>query len=168
MIWSLTFVACRAGTFGMNCNETCSINCRYSKRCSSETGNCSGGCVKGWKGSHCSNGILHYILSIFYLCINLFFLLFTQNEGIYKCASVSIQYIEMNCDWYKSLANFIVNLFDLKKKKKKKNNKSFKCNPVLKFSYLRHKVLKEIKYLKILCLQREPVYERKGAWFKYF
>lgn len=117
---SLTFVACLAGTFGMNCNKTCSINCRYSKRCSSETGNCIGGCVKGWKGSHCSKGIFTLYFIYFLYLYKFVFLLFTQNEGIYKCASVSIQHIKMNFDWYKNLAIFIVNLFDLKKKKRRR------------------------------------------------
>lgn len=72
--------------------------------------------------------------------------------------------IQKSCKFHCQLVRF-----KKKEEQEGKNNESFKCIPVFFiFSYLRHKVLKEIRYLKIMCLQHEPVCERKGARFKYF
>lgn len=51
-------VKCSSGTYGINCKETCSINCDVSKNCNRTTGECLGGCQPGWKGFHCDQRIV--------------------------------------------------------------------------------------------------------------
>lgn len=57
---------CQTGTFGRNCNRTCSSNCRITSICKKDTGHCINGCTAGWKGDFCNEGT--YILKIC-LCI---------------------------------------------------------------------------------------------------
>ena len=48
--------ACRSGTYGENCNKTCS-NC-MNGTCKSVDGDCNpSGCKAGWEGSKCEQGI---------------------------------------------------------------------------------------------------------------
>lgn len=44
------FLACPENTFGFNCAEKCSQNC---KGCSRFNGFCQSGCGAGWKGAFC-------------------------------------------------------------------------------------------------------------------
>ena len=41
------------GLYGPNCQNNCSHNCAYSRRCNIKTGECIRGCQAGWKGSTC-------------------------------------------------------------------------------------------------------------------
>lgn len=51
-------VECSSGTYGINCKETCSINCDVSKNCNRTTGECFGGCQPDWNGFHCDQSIV--------------------------------------------------------------------------------------------------------------
>ena len=46
-----SITACKAGTYGMNCLETCG-NCRYGN-CDKVTGRCNHGCAAGYLGETC-------------------------------------------------------------------------------------------------------------------
>ncbi|PVD23539.1 hypothetical protein C0Q70_16811 [Pomacea canaliculata] len=48
-------VPCSEGTFGPNCNETCSPNCYYAFKCRRTNGNCKYGCAAGFQGLHCNS-----------------------------------------------------------------------------------------------------------------
>lgn len=55
-------VECPSGTYGINCKETCSINCNVSFICKKTTEECIGGCQPGWKRLHCDQSIPLFIV----------------------------------------------------------------------------------------------------------
>ena len=50
---------CPLGTYGGNCYSNCSGYCKGANRfaCNYIDGSCYNGCVDGWKGPTCNNGI---------------------------------------------------------------------------------------------------------------
>ena len=51
----MIFIECSQGKYGLNCNDTCS-NCKREP-CSPVTGVCQYGCIPGWKGAKCNQGM---------------------------------------------------------------------------------------------------------------
>lgn len=49
-------IACNAGSYGVNCNETCG-HCRNSYECFHIDGLCMNGCEVGYSGSMCKSGM---------------------------------------------------------------------------------------------------------------
>ncbi|XP_062567736.1 multiple epidermal growth factor-like domains protein 10 [Saccostrea cucullata] len=45
--------SCLAGTFGLECNGSCSGQCKDNETCDHVTGLCPNGCAHGWTGSYC-------------------------------------------------------------------------------------------------------------------
>lgn len=56
---------CTFGKYGVNCMETCSVNCNVSISCNRTTGVCIGGCQPGWIGLHCDQSKTRSV------CVNL-------------------------------------------------------------------------------------------------
>lgn len=46
---------CQLGYYGINCNR-CSTNCNVSGSCDRLSGQCHGGCQRGWRGYFCNQG----------------------------------------------------------------------------------------------------------------
>lgn len=65
MLTQSKIIGCQMGTFGRNCNKTCSSNCRNRGICEKDTGRCIDGCAAGWKGDFCSEGMKIFKI---YLC----------------------------------------------------------------------------------------------------
>jgi hypothetical protein len=53
--WMLIYVitACSIGFYGMDCVESCNINCGITGRCNKSSGQCDKGCQPGWRGIMC-------------------------------------------------------------------------------------------------------------------
>lgn len=62
IIWTLTYVylffnaACPKGSYGSECKK-CVGHCKDNKACNHSTGLCDNGCLDGWKGINCDQGI---------------------------------------------------------------------------------------------------------------
>lgn len=55
-IYNLFLIACKAGLYGFNCNETCGY-CRDLTECVRFDGLCLTGCEVGYNGSTCKSGM---------------------------------------------------------------------------------------------------------------
>lgn len=56
-IWKLLLAECEDGTFGKDCTQTCSGNCKDNETCNSANGHCLRGCVSGYIGNFCNKCI---------------------------------------------------------------------------------------------------------------
>lgn len=54
-LWTLYFIACTDGFYGINCHQVCSPLC-LNQPCDRRTGACIGGCVHGLQGFNCTQG----------------------------------------------------------------------------------------------------------------
>lgn len=59
-MWCVLFfifvIECKEGFYGANCSKQCYGNCRDNAACDHVTGQCKGGCEKGWTGILCEKG----------------------------------------------------------------------------------------------------------------
>ena len=51
-------IECELGTYGVDCMNNCSRYCKKEHICNRKTGEYDGGCIPGWEGIHCDNGMV--------------------------------------------------------------------------------------------------------------
>lgn len=59
-------LACPDGFFGKDCSEKCIATCAG---CNTFNGLCDSGCISGWKGYFCNQGMVGVIESFILICI---------------------------------------------------------------------------------------------------
>lgn len=61
--YTIHFIECSPGQFGLDCRERCSKHCKNSKLCDHISGACTSGCQNGFVGSHCTIGKIFLIVT---------------------------------------------------------------------------------------------------------
>lgn len=64
-------LACPDRFFGKDCSEKCIATCAG---CNKFNGLCDSGCIYGWKGYFCNEGMVGVVESFFFICILFVFL----------------------------------------------------------------------------------------------
>lgn len=55
---------CIEGMYGSECLQQCPGHCRDSVTCNHVTGQCDGGCDKGWTGDLCDKGCIFFLFHL--------------------------------------------------------------------------------------------------------
>ena len=67
----LLYEECGNGTFGLRCEQKCSINCdsNATRLCHHTTGECTSGCIPGWEGDQCKKGNFNMLSLLMFNCV---------------------------------------------------------------------------------------------------
>lgn len=57
LIMQTCLLGCPLGHYGSNCTKSCPKKCQGP--CEPENGNCTFGCISGWTGEKCGQGMEH-------------------------------------------------------------------------------------------------------------